>query len=235
MNPNLNRPRKVIVGATAMQLAGLDRLFPHMGGDASIVAGEYSLYSPRQRQRIVGALTGARHDTRQIRVGGGVESLSPRRIVAGLDGAWHDRRQIVGGLEGAWHDRRQIVGAPHTVDEPQQGDFVEVFLPVTAAGGNSMATTVTNNFELKPNKLFLPMALLLFPFTGLVMSNLAIGGNPCLLSTGVIPCEQFAPTTVHKPFKAWTASNAQPITFSLTNITGATIVTYGCWAGLAQV
>lgn len=213
--------RKVIVGATAAQLAELDRLFPHQGQRAQVSGDRHSIVAGYPQ--IVGAPT--RHERRQIQVGG------YPAIVAGYP-------QIVGAdMPGARHERRQIVGA-HVIEDVGQGAFVEILLPLTGVAGTSIAAGVTTAFELKPNRLFLPMALCLPAAIApnLVLTSLQIGGNNCLLSTGAIPCDQFLPTAVHKPFKSWTASNAQPITFSLTNIhASAAQVVFGSWAGLAEI
>jgi hypothetical protein len=203
--------RKVIVGATALQLAELDRLFPHQGGAAQAFDNVPSEARGHQR--------------RQIQVGGYPQ------IVGGY-------QQIVGSdMPGVRHQRRQIVGA-HVEEMHGQGNFVEIFLPLSGVAGQSITAGDSYTFELKPNRLFLPMALCLSTAVcaNLVMTSLQIGGQNCLLSSGAIPCDQFLPTAVHKPFKSWTASNAQPISFTLTNIhASAAQVVFGSWAGLAEV
>jgi hypothetical protein len=237
--------RQVIVGATQQQLADLDRLFPHQG--PSMVAGDSNRHLPHDSRQIrVGAypqIVGAypqivgytdRHQSRQI-----VGANPGLELVAG-DWARHERRQIVGDFGGERHDRherRQIVGA-YVEEAVSQGKFKELGLPLTAVAGVSIAAGATQDFELKPNRLFLPgpLALPSAIAPNLIMYGLNIGGENCLLSTGAIPCDAFNNLTVHKPFKAWTASNAQPITFTLKNIhASAAQVVFGVWWGLAEV
>lgn len=149
----------------------------------------------------------------------------------------HDTRQIrvVTSPRAAIEARREMVGAYTEVQDG--GNWKELGLPLSGVAGVTIAALATADFELKPNRLFLPGVLSIDKTIAplLIMSGLTIGGHNCLLNTGAIQCSAFANDTLHKPFSGWAASNAQPITFSLKNVhaTLAQIV-WGVWWGMAN-
>jgi hypothetical protein len=199
--------RRSIVGATAAQIAELDQLFPHAGQRQRSV-----LTQPQTEQRIH-----APHDRRQIRI---VRGYAPP------DAA------------DAVIDRRQIVGA-YVDDSGGDGDneWRELGLPLSGVAGVTIAAGATADFELKPNRLFQPGILSMDDAlaVNLLMTALTIGGRNCLLSSGVFPMRVFSHLALHKPFRGWSASNAQPIVFTLKNIHASVAqVVYGVWWGLAQ-
>lgn len=140
-------------------------------------------------------------------------------------------------LRGVPIERTQIVGAYAEQADTSGGDWKSLGLPLTPIAGVAIAAGATYDFELKPNRLFLPGILSMESTlaVNLIMYNLTIGGHNCMLSSGAWQMSAFSNLTIHKPFEGWAASNAQPITFTLKNIhASASQVVYGVWWGLAQ-
>ena len=113
----------------------------------------------------------------------------------------------------------------------------ELWLPLSGIAGDSLATTISKDYELKPIRNFQPMYFL-FPTTdiaeALVLHSFTIGGKPVLMSGGVIPCGGFDGKSAPKLFRGPVASTNKPITFTLKNISLATVVVYGYLGGLAE-
>jgi hypothetical protein len=200
--------RRAIVGATARQLAELDQLFPHAG--------------QQQGSLIPGARGGAQ------RTGNHLLNDNRQPQIRTVRAPYVDRDT---------HDRRQIVGAYAEEAEGGEAEWKELGLPLSGVSGVSIVAAASQDFELKPNRLFLPGILALADTlaANLLMTALSIGGHNCLLSTGAIPMTVFSHLALYKPFRGWAASNAQPITFTIKNIHATvTQVVYGVWFGLAQ-
>jgi hypothetical protein len=199
--------RRAIVGATARQLAELDLLFPHAGQPQPSMQPGARGGAQRTGNHLI-------NDNRQPRI---------RTVPA----PYVDRDT---------HDRRQIVGA-YAEEAEGEAEWKELGLPLSGVSGVSIVAGASTDFELKPNRLFLPGILALADTlaANLLMTALSIGGHNCLLSTGAIPMTVFSHLALYKPFRGWAASNAQPITFTLKNIhASVTQVVYGVWFGLAQ-
>jgi hypothetical protein len=136
-------------------------------------------------------------------------------------------------------ERRTIVaGAPY-IDGRQFNvdDAEELWLPLTAIGGTSLVTLAEKEYDLKPTRNFLP---LYFQFEtaalaeALVLFNFQIGGKNMLLGSGVIPCGTFSGASAPKLFRGAVANTNKPMTFTIKNKSGATVVVYGFVGGLAE-
>jgi hypothetical protein len=129
-----------------------------------------------------------------------------------------------------------VVGAPYIDGREFDMENAEhVWLPL--GSGDSLATTVTKDYDLKPTRNFLPTYFMFESAEiaeALVLYNFQIGGKNALVGSGQVGCGGFSPLSEPKLFKTYVSNTGKPITFTLKNKSGSTVVVYGYIGGLAE-
>ena len=170
----------------------------------------------------------------------GADYSSPEGIMATVDRLPKAQRLAVlaalfpGVLPPVQH---AAIGAREDIDgDGKLEDVFDQWCPLTGVAGKSIAAAATENFEITPQRLFKPGILTavarVVAIEDLMVSNVTIGIEPQLVSSGVVPLAAFQHDSVYKLLSSHWAGPGVPIRFDVTNTAASgTAKVFGLWFG----
>lgn len=148
-----------------------------------------------------------------------------------------DDMEIVGADEEIIGADEEIIGADVRARESSKNKLVyDQYLPLTAAGGVSIAASASTEVELKPQRLFRPDQLTVSEAAEVLeLTAFSIGQENQFVAGGAIPCEFFSKDAVAKKLTSQTAGPGTTILMTFRNPTGSAVVLSGGWVGKSVV